>query len=86
MSSSDPRERFGLDLPGGSARARDAHEEVAEAIVEPLDVKQHSHGRMVRTTGGPCSCGPPRAVYERISLHTRQKFSSDARHKLTDAP
>jgi hypothetical protein len=32
-------------------RASDAHQEIAEAIIEPLDVRQHAHGRMVSMTG-----------------------------------
>jgi hypothetical protein len=28
-----------------------AHEEIAEAIVQPLDVSEHPHGRMVLTAG-----------------------------------
>jgi hypothetical protein len=42
---------------------------------------------MVLTAGAdcPCSCEPVRALYERISLHSRQKFSSDAGDKPLDA-
>jgi hypothetical protein len=36
-SPGDPRERFRLDVPGRAAGTRDAHEEIAEAIVQPLD-------------------------------------------------
>src|SRR6516164_9332016 len=34
---------------GRPAGTGDAYEEVTEALVEPLDVRQHAHGRMVRT-------------------------------------
>src|SRR6516165_11479375 len=30
--------------PGRPARASDAHEKVAKAVVEPFDVRQHAHG------------------------------------------
>jgi hypothetical protein len=43
----DPRERFRLDVPRRTARARDVHEEITERVVELLDVGQHAHGRMV---------------------------------------
>ena len=59
----DARERFGLDVPGRPAGAGDAHQEVTEALVEPLDVRQHAHRRMVGTDGGrvhavPELCSP----------------------------
>jgi hypothetical protein len=31
--------------PDGAALAHDTHHEVAEGLVEPLDVGQHPHGR-----------------------------------------
>jgi|SRR5215469_10732927 len=39
-----------LNLTASAAIADHAHEEVAEAIVQPLDVRQHAYGRMVRTS------------------------------------
>ena len=47
----DPRERFRLDVSGRAAGASNAHEEVAEAVVQFCDVRQHAHGRMVLTAG-----------------------------------
>ena len=41
-----------LYLPTSAALADDAHKETAEAVIEPLDVSQHAHGRMVLTVGG----------------------------------
>jgi len=38
-----------LDVTGTSARARNAHEEIAEAVVELLDVREYAHARMVLT-------------------------------------
>jgi hypothetical protein len=59
----DPRERLRLDVPPCSAWASDAHEEVAEAVIEPLDVGQHAHGAHGADGGRrrPCStCGRSR--------------------------
>ena len=42
----------GSNVPGRAARTRDAHEEVAERVVEFLNVRQHAHRRMVRSGGG----------------------------------
>jgi hypothetical protein len=36
-------------LENRAAGAGDAHEEVAEALIEPFDVTQHAHARMVRS-------------------------------------
>ena len=44
-----PRERFRLDVARCAARAADAHQEVAETIVQPFDVRQHAHGAHVRS-------------------------------------
>lgn len=38
-------------MSGRAARASDAHEEVTEAIVEPFNVGQHAHERMVKAPG-----------------------------------
>jgi hypothetical protein len=46
---SEPGERFRLDVPRGAARAGDAHEELAETVLKPLDVRQHARLRMVLT-------------------------------------
>ena len=46
-------QRLRLNLTAGSALTDNAHEKVAEAVVEPLDVVLHSHGRMGRT---PAEC------------------------------
>jgi hypothetical protein len=35
---------------------RISHEEVAEGVVEPLDVRQHAHGRMVLTGKASMQC------------------------------
>jgi hypothetical protein len=43
----NPRKRFRLDVAGRAAGASNAHEEVAETLVELRDVGQHAHGRMV---------------------------------------
>jgi hypothetical protein len=60
-------------------------EEVTEAIVEPLDVRQHAHGRMVRKAAeGVCAVARQRGHCMGISLRSRQKFSSDARRKPVD--
>jgi hypothetical protein len=40
-----PRERFRLDVARCAALAADAHQEVAQTIVQPLDLRQHAHGR-----------------------------------------
>jgi len=47
------RKRFGLDMAGRSARACDPHEDVTEAVIQPLDVRQHAHRPMVLAAGGP---------------------------------
>ena len=44
----------------------DAHEEVAEGVIEPLDVRQHVHGRMVRT-----ACGGVHAVVVPIWINQK---------------
>jgi hypothetical protein len=41
----------GISRPG-AAFAHHAHQKIAEAIVKPLDVSKHAHGRMVRSRGG----------------------------------
>src|SRR6516162_9463245 len=53
-----PRERFGRDMAGRAARASDAHEKVAETVVERLDVGQHAHEAHGAHGGRwrPCSC------------------------------
>ena len=40
-----------LNLATGAALTDHTHEKVAEAIIQPLDVWQHAHGRMVLATG-----------------------------------
>ena len=47
----DPRERFRFDVPGRAAGTGDAHEEVAQGVVELLDVGKHAQARMVLTAG-----------------------------------
>jgi len=47
-SACDPSERLRLDVTRCAAGTPDAHQKVAEAIIEPLDVRQHAHERMVR--------------------------------------
>jgi hypothetical protein len=42
-------ERLWLYFPAGTTLAHVPHQEVAEAIIEPLDVREHAHVRMVRT-------------------------------------
>jgi hypothetical protein len=37
-----------LNLTAGAALADDAHEEVAETVIESLDVRRHAHARRVR--------------------------------------
>jgi hypothetical protein len=46
-----------------TASARDLHEEVTERVVEPLDVRQDAHGRMVRTPCEGVHAVPERAVH-----------------------
>jgi hypothetical protein len=40
-------ERLRLNFTAGAALTHHTHEEVAEAVIEPLDVGKHAHGRMV---------------------------------------
>ena len=40
-----------LNLTAGAAFTDDTHQEIAEAIVQSLDVSEHPHGRMVRNGG-----------------------------------
>jgi len=40
-----------LNLTAGAALADHMRQEIAEAIVQPLDVRQHPHARMVRSGG-----------------------------------
>jgi hypothetical protein len=45
LPAHQPGERLGLNVPGRPARAGDAHEEVAEAVVEPLETE---NGRLTK--------------------------------------
>lgn len=58
-------QRLGVDLSHGAASAAHSHEELAETVVELLDVSEHAHGRMVRTgaLGRPCSAGASSDLY-----------------------
>jgi len=38
-----------LDLSAAATLAYHSHEKISEAIVEPPDVREHAHGRMVLT-------------------------------------
>jgi hypothetical protein len=44
-------------MAGCPARACNAHEEVTEAVIQLLDVREHAHARMVLMAGRwrPCS-------------------------------
>jgi hypothetical protein len=42
------RQDFWCDVTRGAARAAHAHQELPEAVVELLDVSEHTHWRMVR--------------------------------------
>jgi hypothetical protein len=41
-----------LNLTAGAALTHDAHEEISETVIEPLDVRQYAHARMVLTADG----------------------------------
>jgi len=58
-----PRERFRLDVPACSARAGDANNEVAERVVELLDMREHAHARMVLTAGAGVHAAPRELHY-----------------------
>src|SRR4029077_15490912 len=60
-----PRECFRLDVARCAARTADAHEEVAERVIEFRDVRQHAHGLMVadRIQARPCSAVARAALY-----------------------
>ena len=47
LPADQAREGLGLNLTAGTALAHDADQEVAEAVIQSLDVKQHAHARMV---------------------------------------
>jgi hypothetical protein len=53
----DAGEGLRLNLTTGTALAHNAHEEIAEAAIEPLDVSQDAHPRMMRRAVlvRPCS-------------------------------
>jgi hypothetical protein len=53
------RERLRLNLATGAALACDAHQEVAELVIETPDMREHLHGRMVPSVwqSRPCSAG-----------------------------
>jgi hypothetical protein len=48
-----------LDVMRGAALAGDTHQELTEAVVQPLDVSEHPHPQMVRKGEPvrPCSTG-----------------------------
>jgi hypothetical protein len=45
-----------LNLTARAALTHDTHEEVTEAIIEPLDVREHAHGQMARTNRSARAC------------------------------
>jgi hypothetical protein len=48
--SDQASDRLRLNLTADAAFTNHAHEEVAKAIVQPLDVRQHAHGTNCGTT------------------------------------
>jgi hypothetical protein len=66
-----PRDRVeivsgGEISPRRPARATDAHEEVTEAVIKPLDVRQHAHGAdgAHGERGRPCNSMARAALYD----------------------
>ena len=50
LPADQPCERLGLYLADSTTLADHSYQEMAEAIIEPLDMRQHAHGRVVRAT------------------------------------
>jgi len=42
-------ERLGLHFTARTTLAHHPHKKISEAIIQPLDVRQHAHGRIVLT-------------------------------------
>ena len=59
------RQGLGRDLAHRAASAGDPHKEVAEAVVELLDVSKHAHQQMMRVARRrrPCSAGERSGLY-----------------------
>ena len=51
LPADQARECLRLDLTAGTALAHNADQEVAETVIQSLDVGQHAHARMVLSRG-----------------------------------
>jgi hypothetical protein len=84
------RESLRLYLPAGAALAHHAHQEIAEAIVKPLDVREHAHARMVPSERGerPCSVQQTRLLYvcgsSRESADCGHASDGQSHHRAAD--
>jgi hypothetical protein len=54
---------LGLDLSAGAALAHYADWEISEAVIRPVDVGQHAHGRMVLLAGAAVHAVPGKRWY-----------------------
>jgi len=63
LPTGEARERLRLNLTARAALADDTHQEITELIVQPLDVSQQLHERMVTGRGRPCSVGASAMLY-----------------------